>query len=102
MNLIKYGGLHEKHAIETWNLGSISAFAWKLKKTKQTYVEMAGRRTFRTHTVYYPAVFPNTSVVGSVENFNTLSSQKATYLATEPAVLVNAVPDRRQVAYYVT
>jgi hypothetical protein len=40
------------------------------------------------YTVSYPAVFPNTSVVGSVENFNTLSSQKATYLATEPAVLV--------------
>jgi hypothetical protein len=55
MNL-KFGGLHEKHAVATWNLGTISAFALRQRKTKKTYVEMAGRRTFWMYTDYYPAI----------------------------------------------
>jgi hypothetical protein len=47
---LKPSGLHEKHAIATWNLGTISALAWSLRKTRKTFVEMAGRRTFRLHT----------------------------------------------------
>jgi hypothetical protein len=46
----KSGVLHEKHAVATWNLGTISAFAQRQKKTKKTWVEMAGRRTFRMHS----------------------------------------------------
>jgi hypothetical protein len=44
---LKLGGLHEKHAVATWNLGTISAFVWRQRKTKKTCVEMAGHRTFR-------------------------------------------------------
>jgi hypothetical protein len=40
----KSGGLHEKHAVATWNLLNDK------RKTKETCVEMAGRRTFRIHT----------------------------------------------------
>jgi hypothetical protein len=29
----KSGGLHEKHAVPTWNLRNISAFAWRRRKT---------------------------------------------------------------------
>jgi hypothetical protein len=32
----KSGGLHEKHAVATWNLGTISEFASRQKKTKNT------------------------------------------------------------------
>jgi hypothetical protein len=48
----KSGGLHERHAVATWNLGTISAFAYRQRKTKKTCVEMTGRRTFRIHTDY--------------------------------------------------
>jgi hypothetical protein len=37
--------LHEKRAVATWNLGTISAFDRRQRKTKKTCVEMAGRRT---------------------------------------------------------
>jgi hypothetical protein len=40
------GRLHEKHAVPTWNLRTISVFAWRQRKTKKTCVEMAYRRTF--------------------------------------------------------
>jgi hypothetical protein len=46
----KSDGLCEKHAEATWNLGTISAFAQKQRKTKKTCVEKAVRRTFRMHT----------------------------------------------------
>jgi hypothetical protein len=49
---LKSRGLHEKHAVATWNLGTISAFALRQRKTKKTCVEMAGRRTFRMRTDY--------------------------------------------------
>jgi hypothetical protein len=49
---LKLGGLHEKHAVATWNLGTVSAFALRQRKTKKICVEMAGRRTFRMHTDY--------------------------------------------------
>jgi hypothetical protein len=55
----KSGGLREKHAVATWNLGTIPAFAYRQRKTKKTCDEMAGRRTFRMHTDYYPAVRQN-------------------------------------------
>jgi hypothetical protein len=38
---LKLGGLHEKHAVATWNLGTISAFTLRRRKTKKTCVEMA-------------------------------------------------------------
>jgi len=38
----KSGGLHEKHAVATWNLGTISAFAFRHKGGKKNCVEMAG------------------------------------------------------------
>jgi hypothetical protein len=51
MNLIS-GELHEKHTVTSWNLGTISAFANRKKKTKKTCFEMAGRRTFQMHNDY--------------------------------------------------
>jgi hypothetical protein len=33
--------LHEKHAVAT--RGTVSAFAWRQKETRNTFVEMAGR-----------------------------------------------------------
>jgi hypothetical protein len=39
---LNLGGLHEKHAVATWNLGTVSAFAQRQRKTKKTCVEMAG------------------------------------------------------------
>jgi hypothetical protein len=32
----KSGGLHEKHAVATWNLGTISAFACRQRKTPES------------------------------------------------------------------
>ena len=32
---IKSGGLHEKHVVATWNLGTISAFAYRQRETKK-------------------------------------------------------------------
>jgi hypothetical protein len=46
----KSGGLHEKHAVATENLGNISAVAWRQRKTKKPCVEMASHRTFLKHT----------------------------------------------------
>jgi len=46
----KSGGLHEKHVVATWNMGTISAFAYRHRETKKTCVEVAGRRTFRILT----------------------------------------------------
>jgi hypothetical protein len=34
MNL-KSGGLHEKHAVATWNLGTISAFAYNTEENQE-------------------------------------------------------------------
>jgi hypothetical protein len=31
----KSGGLHEKHAVATWNLGTISAFAYKTEENQE-------------------------------------------------------------------
>jgi hypothetical protein len=31
----KSGGLHEKHAVATWNLGTISAFAYKREENQE-------------------------------------------------------------------
>jgi hypothetical protein len=42
--------LPEKHAVAACNFGTISAFASRRRKTKNTYVEMAGLRTVRIHT----------------------------------------------------
>jgi hypothetical protein len=42
------GGLLEKYAIATQNLGTILVF--EDKKTKKIYAEMVGCRTFRIHT----------------------------------------------------
>lgn len=41
------GRLHEKHTGGTWNLGTFSKFPWRQKKTRKTYAEIDGRRTFR-------------------------------------------------------
>jgi hypothetical protein len=46
----KSGGLHENHAVPTWNFGTISAFASRQRKSKKTRVEMAGHRTFLMRT----------------------------------------------------
>jgi hypothetical protein len=46
----KKGGLHEKHAVATWNLGTISAFAWRQRKTQKPCVKTAGRRSFQIRT----------------------------------------------------
>jgi hypothetical protein len=42
----KSEGLHEKHVLTTWNLGTISAFAQRQRKAKKTCVEMDSRRTY--------------------------------------------------------
>jgi hypothetical protein len=58
---LKSGGLH---AVATWNLGTISAFAWRQRKTKKTCVEMAGRRTF-TLFIFFPLLlwrFPSSQL----------------------------------------
>jgi len=34
-NKFKLGGLHEKHVVTTWNLVTISAFAYRHRKTKK-------------------------------------------------------------------
>jgi hypothetical protein len=39
----KSGGQREKHAVASWNLGTISAFAGRQKKTKEPCYELAGR-----------------------------------------------------------
>jgi hypothetical protein len=44
------GGLHEKQAVSTGNLGTVSELAWRQRKTVKTCVTMADRRTFRMHT----------------------------------------------------
>ena len=33
--LFTSGGLHEKHVVATWNLGTISAFAYRHRETKK-------------------------------------------------------------------
>jgi hypothetical protein len=33
--------MHEKHAVATWNLGTISTFAWR-QENQDNCVEMAG------------------------------------------------------------
>jgi hypothetical protein len=45
----KKGRLHEKHAVATWNLGTILAFAWR-QKNPETCVVTTGRRTFGIRT----------------------------------------------------
>jgi hypothetical protein len=50
------GGLHEKHAVTAWDLGTIRAFAWRQNRTEKLCVEMADRRAFRMHTDIQPAV----------------------------------------------
>jgi hypothetical protein len=40
---LKWGGLHEKHAVATWNLETISAFARKQRKTKKTCFDTNAR-----------------------------------------------------------
>jgi hypothetical protein len=32
---LKKGDLREKHAVATWNLGNISAFAWTQRKSQE-------------------------------------------------------------------
>jgi hypothetical protein len=54
MNL-NFAGLHEKHVAATRNLGTILAFILREGKTKKR-VEIAGRRAFRMHIDFYPAV----------------------------------------------
>jgi hypothetical protein len=34
-NKFKSGGLHEKHVVATWDVGTISAFAYRHKETKR-------------------------------------------------------------------
>ena len=34
-NKFNSGGLHEKHVVATWNLGKISAFAYRHRETKK-------------------------------------------------------------------
>jgi hypothetical protein len=46
---IPLGGLHEKQAGATWNLGTNPAFAQGTRKTMKALIEFAGRRTFRMH-----------------------------------------------------
>jgi hypothetical protein len=48
----KSGGLHEKDAVATWNHLS---YVSRQRKLKENHVEMAGCRTFRMHTYFYPA-----------------------------------------------
>jgi hypothetical protein len=54
---VKSEGLHEKaRSSYLGSLATISAFAWRRRKTKKTGVEMTGRRTFRMLTDFQPAV----------------------------------------------
>jgi hypothetical protein len=51
----KSRGLHDKHGIVARNF--ISAFAQSWRKTKNLHVKVAGRRTFREHTLdFWPKV----------------------------------------------
>jgi hypothetical protein len=47
----KSEGLHEKHAVATWNLGTISAFARGQGKAKKTCVEMGLKPNLRIQSV---------------------------------------------------
>jgi hypothetical protein len=60
------GGLYEKHAVATWEP---SQHLLKDRETKKTCVEMAGRRTFRMHTDFEPAV-RQTSASLHFENYS--------------------------------
>jgi hypothetical protein len=42
-DVFKLGGLHEKHVVATWNLGTISAFALRWVYTKATIGNRAAR-----------------------------------------------------------
>jgi hypothetical protein len=46
----KSGGLHEKHVVALGKLGTTSVFVFRLRETRKTCVEVAGRRTFRIPT----------------------------------------------------
>jgi hypothetical protein len=46
----KSGGLHEKHAVATWNVGNRLSICLDIGKPRKTCVEGAGRRTFRILT----------------------------------------------------
>jgi hypothetical protein len=51
-----FGGLHEKHAVQRgiWVLAQHSL--WDQGKPRETLIELAGRRTIRMQTDYWPAV----------------------------------------------
>jgi len=50
-NKFKSVGLHEKHVVATWNLGNnLQHLLIDTGKPRKTYVEVAGRRTFRILT----------------------------------------------------
>jgi hypothetical protein len=46
----KMGGLHQKHILATWKLRTISEFVLRQEETKETCIDVAGRRIFRVHT----------------------------------------------------
>jgi len=47
-NKFKSAGLHEKHVVATWNFGNHLNICLQTQgKPRKTYVEVAGRRTFR-------------------------------------------------------
>ena len=54
-NKFKSGGLHEKHLVATWNLGAISAFAYRHRETKKNLCR-GGRSHDLPNTDFQPAV----------------------------------------------
>jgi hypothetical protein len=45
------GRLHEKHAVAPCQLRNISTFPLSQSKTKNTFVELGGFRTFQLHNI---------------------------------------------------
>jgi hypothetical protein len=51
-----FGGLHEKHAVQRGIWVPTQHSLWDQGKPRETLIELAGRRTFRMQTDYWPAV----------------------------------------------
>jgi hypothetical protein len=95
---IKSGGLHEKHVVSS-NLGTISAFIWRQRKTTRTCVDMASRRTSRMHTltsrqqsgrrkgVEAPRGFPIIIIIISGVRLSPLGTAATTDLLYQPQMI---------------
>jgi hypothetical protein len=54
--MLPSGGLHVKHAVQREIWEPTQHLLWDQRKSRKTLIELAGRRTFRMQTDFYPAV----------------------------------------------